>query len=154
MKALELKIPPVVLFILFAVAMYALASVDNGWVYMHIPLKIIWVAILFVFSGYVGVSGVIEFKKAKTTVDPTKPNKASTVVNSGIFSKTRNPMYVALFTLLLCWGFWLENGLSLMLSIFFIPYMTRFQIKPEERALERIFGDDYLTYKAKVRRWI
>ncbi|AYV20033.1 methyltransferase family protein [Vibrio mediterranei] len=154
MKALELKIPPVLLFILFAVSMYALAAIDNDWLYMHIPLKSIWVTALFVFSGYMGISGVLEFKKAKTTVDPTKPTKASSVVDTGIFSKTRNPMYVALFTLLLSWGFWLEDGLSLFLSMFFIPYMNRFQIKPEERALEKIFGDDYLSYKAKVRRWI
>lgn len=154
MKALELKIPPVLLFILFAVSMYVLAAIDNGWLYMHIPLKSIWVTALFVFSGYMGISGVLEFKKAKTTVDPTKPTKASSVVDTGIFSKTRNPMYVALFILLLSWGFWLEDGLSLFLSMFFIPYMNRFQIKPEERALEKIFGDDYLSYKAKVRRWI
>ncbi|WP_394152122.1 methyltransferase family protein [Vibrio maritimus] len=154
MKALELKVPPVLVFLILAAAMYLLAEFDNGWLYMHIPLKSIWVLGLFLLSGYVGISGVLEFKRAKTTVDPTKPDKASCIVDSGIFSKTRNPMYVALFALLLSWGFWLEDGLAIALACLFVPYMNRFQIRPEERALEAMFGEDYRTYKVKVRRWI
>lgn len=154
MRALELKVPPVLVFMIIAVVMYLLARFDNGWFYTYIPLKSVWSLGLFLISGFVGVSGVIEFKRASTTVDPTKPHKASCIVDSGIFAKTRNPMYVALFALLLSWGFWLEDGLALALSWLFIPYMNRFQIYPEERALESAFGDAYLDYKAKVRRWL
>ncbi|GAL21032.1 putative protein-S-isoprenylcysteine methyltransferase [Vibrio maritimus] len=154
MNALELKVPPVLVFLILAAVMYLLATFDNGWLYMHIPLKSIWALGLFSLSGYVGISGVLEFKRAKTTVDPTKPDKASCIVDSGIFSKTRNPMYLALFALLLSWGFWLEDGLAIALAFLFLPYMNRFQIFPEERALEAQFGHDYREYKAKVRRWI
>lgn len=154
MKALELKIPPVLLFLIIAVCMYLIATIDNGWFYTYIPLRSVWSIGLFVVSGFVGISGVVEFRRAKTTVDPTKPDKASSVVDSGIFAKTRNPMYVALFLLLLSWGFWLEDGLALTFCWLFIPYMNRFQILPEERALEAAFGAAYLDYKAKVRRWV
>ncbi|MGF1771117.1 isoprenylcysteine carboxylmethyltransferase family protein [Vibrio wakamikoensis] len=154
MKALELKIPPVLVFLFVAASMYFVARYDNGWLYTYIPLKSVWAAGLFIISGFIGVSGVLEFRKAQTTVDPTKPDKASCVVDSGIFSKTRNPMYLALFVLLLSWGFWLEDGLALTLCWLFIPYMNRFQIKPEERVLEAMFGEPYKQYKDKVRRWV
>ena len=154
MKALELKIPPVLVFILFAAIMNGLEKVDNGWLFMYIPLKIIWVSGLVIMSGYFGIAGVLEFRKAQTTVDPTKPEKASCIVDTGVFSITRNPMYVALFALLVAWGIWLEDGLSLFLCSLFVPYMTRFQIKPEEKVLESLFGDDYLVYKNKVSRWL
>jgi protein-S-isoprenylcysteine O-methyltransferase Ste14 len=102
----------------------------------------------------VGVSGVREFHKATTTVNPTTPDKASTVVDTGIFRQTRNPMYVALLLLLFAWGVWLEDIVALVFSWLFVAYMNQFQIKPEEQALERLFGEDYLDYKSKVRRWI
>ncbi|MFA0439143.1 hypothetical protein BCU70_06730 [Vibrio sp. 10N.286.49.C2] len=154
MKALELKIPPVAVFLVLAILMFAIHSVDSTWLFIYIPLKVIWVVLLVAASGYVGISGVYEFKRAKTTVDPTRPDKASQVVDSGIFSLTRNPMYVALYCLLLAWGIWLEDVLSLLTSVLFVLYINRFQIQPEERALTRMFGEQYLDYKARVRRWI
>ncbi|MCL9774862.1 methyltransferase family protein [Vibrio methylphosphonaticus] len=153
-KGLELKIPPVVVFVIFAAVMYGIHAVDSTWLFLYIPLKVVWIGLLVLISGYVGVSGVREFHRSSTTVDPTRPHKASKIVDSGVFSVTRNPMYVALYCLLLAWGIYLEDVLSLLLSVLFIVYMTRFQIRPEEEILEDKFGSEYRAYKAKVRRWI
>ncbi|MFA0071651.1 isoprenylcysteine carboxylmethyltransferase family protein, partial [Vibrio breoganii] len=91
-------------------------------------------------SGVVGLAGIWEFRKQKTTVNPIKVETASTVVDSGIFGYTRNPMYLGLFILLLCFGYFFQNIFSVLLSFGFVIYMNQFQIKPEERALEQLFG--------------
>jgi len=105
-------------------------------------------------SGVIGIAGVLAFRQAQTTVNPVKPESASTVVSNGIFAYTRNPMYLALLLLLLAYAIWLENMLAFVGCPLFVAYMNRFQIYPEERALEGLFGERYLVYKQKVRRWI
>ena len=63
-------------------------------------------------------------------------------------------MYLGLLILLLGWGLRLSNPLALLPILLFVAYMTVFQIKPEEEALKRKFGDPYLEYCARVRRWL
>lgn len=147
---LELKIPPVLVVIITTVIMLALAQIPiprlmSSWV----------VAVLFMLiGGMVIVIAVTQFAKAKTTVNPMNPNDSSQIVAKGIFSVSRNPMYVGMVLILS----WLAMGLGLLLAwlmiIGFVLYMTYFQIKPEERILAEKFGDDYVQYCAKVRRWV
>lgn len=63
-------------------------------------------------------------------------------------------MYLGLALILSAWAIYLAIPLSLLGVVCFVLYITYFQIKPEELALEQIFGDEYKLYKAKVRRWI
>ena len=102
----------------------------------------------------VSLSGVIEFRRARTTVNPMTPNASSSLVTSGIYTVTRNPMYLGFSTILLGWGIFLANPFSLLVIPCFVFYMTRFQIIPEERALQSRFGSDFQAYRAKVRRWL
>ena len=153
MKFLELKVPPVALFILALVASYFSAQqLSTGAIGM--PFKLIVLGVGIVLSGVIGLAGVWEFRKQKTTVNPIKVETASTVVDSGIFGYTRNPMYLGLFILLFCFGYFFQNIFSVLLSFAFVIYMNQFQIKPEERALEQLFGAEYVDYKQKVRRWV
>ena len=153
MKFLELKVPPVALFILVLVASYFSAQqLSAGTIGM--PFKFIILGVGIVLSGVIGLAGVWEFRKQKTTVNPIKVETASTVVDSGVFGYTRNPMYLGLFILLFCFGYFFQNIFSVLLSFAFVIYMNQFQIKPEERALEQLFGAEYVDYKQKVRRWI
>lgn len=76
------------------------------------------------------------------------------MVDTGIFKFSRNPMYLALFLGLMGWGLFLHNFYSLALTVVFVVYMNRFQIQPEERALEKAFGSVFLEYRQQVRRWI
>ncbi|MFA0521244.1 isoprenylcysteine carboxylmethyltransferase family protein, partial [Vibrio sp. 10N.222.55.E8] len=69
------------------------------------PYKIIVLGAGIVLSGVIGLSGIWEFRKQKTTVNPIKVDTASSVVDSGIFGYTRNPMYLGLFILLFCFGY-------------------------------------------------
>lgn len=153
MKVLELKVPPVALFVVMLVSMYRLA---REFYSMHVTVQYAgWALFIAVIvAGFIGLSGVYEFRKAKTTVNPVKIETASAIVDSGIYAYTRNPMYLALVILLIGFAIWLQNVLCLLGPVFFVLYMNRFQIQPEERMLERLFGHDYLQYKHKVRRWV
>lgn len=153
MRYLELKVPPVATFLVALVMSNRLADVFV-FADVALPYKEGAFILCFILSGLVGLSALFQFRRAKTTVNPTKPDQASTIVDSGIFNYSRNPMYLALLLLLLGVAYWHQNWVSLLVVVLFVLYMNRFQIQPEERILERIFGHAYTDYKARVRRWI
>ena len=150
-RFLELKIPPVLLVMLTMLFMFfsskvELFSVDAGTYGMV-------VSVMFLVAGAVfSILGVVEFRRARTTV--IKPGKSSSLVDSGVYRVTRNPMYVGFFIILLAFAFLLSNLLSLVISFCFIPYMSYFQISPEEKALSALFGEEFEKYKSKVPRWL
>lgn len=150
---LELKVPPVIQVIIIAIIMYALSKIVVSLKFSLIGST--WLAAIFVIFGLsLGVLGVLQFKKAQTTVNPHDISQASHLVTSGIFRYTRNPMYLGLSLVLLGWAFYLSHYLAVMILPLFIIYMTRFQILPEERMMKTLFGHNYQRYQAKVRRWI
>ena len=93
-----------------------------------------------------------EMKRAETNVDPYHP--ATAIVVEGPFRYTRNPIYVG-FTLIYGGISALANALPpILLLPAVIAVMRRSVIEREEIYLERKFGDEYLRYKGRVRRWI
>jgi protein-S-isoprenylcysteine O-methyltransferase Ste14 len=100
------------------------------------------------------MAGIREFRVARTTVNPLQPGQATSMVTSGIYRFTRNPMYLGMMLLLVAWSAWLGNALALLLAALFVLYIGRFQIAPEERMLSRLFGPDFDAYRGQVRRWL
>lgn len=153
MKFLELKIPPAALFLIFGGLMWMIAS--------YIPeisfnfSGQMWLGIgIFTTGVIIGLISVVQFWKARTTVHPHKPEHASKLVKSRLYQISRNPMYLGLLLGLIGWGIYLGNPLNIFSLIGFVLYMNRFQIIPEERAMVKNFGDDFLEYKESIRRWI
>ncbi|EJG1631936.1 isoprenylcysteine carboxylmethyltransferase family protein [Vibrio parahaemolyticus] len=153
MRKLELKVPPVAVFLLVILLMYGLKVLTPS-MNIRVPFVEFVVSALTFLSGYMGIAGVYEFRKVKTTVNPVKPDAASSVVRTGVFAFSRNPMYMALLLLIIAVGLWWQHLSVVLCGVLFVSYMNRFQIKPEEHVLERLFGDEYLDYKNQVRRWI
>ncbi|NAW82873.1 hypothetical protein CAG69_12600 [Vibrio sp. V43_P6S15P86] len=153
MRKLELKVPPVAVFLLVILLMYGLTVLVPS-LNISVPFVEVVVGGVTLLSGYMGIAGVYEFHKVKTTVNPVKPDTASSVVRTGVFSFSRNPMYMALLLLIIAIGLWWQHLSVVLCSVVFVSYMNRFQIKPEERVLERLFGEEYVDYKNHVRRWI
>ncbi|AVF59815.1 methyltransferase family protein [Vibrio diabolicus] len=153
MRKLELKVPPVAVFLLVILLMYGMTVLVPS-LNISVPFVEVVVGGLTLLSGYMGIAGVYEFHKVKTTVNPVKPDTASSVVRTGVFSFSRNPMYMALLLLIIAIGLWWQHLSVVLCSVVFVSYMNRFQIKPEERVLERLFGEEYVDYKKHVRRWI
>lgn len=94
------------------------------------------------------------FFRSRTTVNPLKPGSATQLVVAGPNRFSRNPMYVGQALLLVAWALWLAHALAPLGAVAFVLYITRFQILPEERALAARFGDAWIAYRARVRRWL
>jgi len=90
----------------------------------------------------------------ETTVNPMRPDSTSSLVVSGIYKYTRNPMYLGFLLVLVGWAIFLSNLAAFALLPAFVVYMNHFQIGPEERALGSLFAQEYQAYHARVRRWI
>jgi protein-S-isoprenylcysteine O-methyltransferase Ste14 len=153
MSALELKVPPPIVALLIGVVMWALSRLTQSVTVSGFPIIMTAVVIALVGGG-ITLSGAIAFRLAKTTVDPFKPESASSLVTFGVYRMTRNPMYVGLLMVLLGWAVFLVNVWSALGPLVFVAYITRFQIQPEERALASLFGEAYASYKSRVRRWL
>jgi protein-S-isoprenylcysteine O-methyltransferase Ste14 len=109
----------------------------------------------FALSGIVVAGlGFLEFKRVKTTVNPTKPGSSSILVTRGVYQHTRNPMYLGFLSILFGWAIGSGSLLAFLFLPAFVLYMNEFQIKPEERALAAIFGEEFQKYRSRVRRWI
>lgn len=153
MQALELKVPPVAVVLCIGALMW-LASWSLPIFGFTIPARH-FIALSMAVAGLViGAFGVVSFMRARTTVNPLKPDSASSLVRSGIYRVTRNPMYLGLLLILLGWAILLANVLAFILLPAFILYMNRFQIEPEERALASLFRQEFVSYKSCVRRWL
>ena len=100
------------------------------------------------------LAGAVAFRKYRTTVNPMHPESTTALVTTGIYSFTRNPMYVGLLLVLAAWAAWLSNLLALVILPVFVAYVSRFQIVPEERALAARFGEQFALYCRRVRRWV
>jgi protein-S-isoprenylcysteine O-methyltransferase Ste14 len=153
MSALELKIPPVLVTALLALLMWLLSHLTPG-IPIYTELRVTFLLFFTGLGAYLGLAAVASFRKANTTVNPLTPEAISSLVVSGIFKRTRNPMYLALLLALTGWGLYLANIFSLLVTVGFVLYMNHFQIQPEERHLEEIFGIEFNDYKKQVRKWI
>ncbi len=149
---MELKIPPAVVFLIFAGLMYLLATfLPFG--YFDFFGRYYLIIFLLAFAGIVAVIALFQFFRLRTTINPATPSKTSKLVENGIFAYSRNPMYLALLVLLLALGIWLGNAFNTLLAAGFVGYMNRFQIIPEETVLLKLFGKEYKQYCVNVRRW-
>lgn len=153
MSALELKVPPVLVTFLFAAAMWLVSRLTPD-IAVSTEFRMAGLLLLMACGAFVGLAGVLSFRKANTSVNPLNPEACSTLVDTGIYRYSRNPMYLALLLALTAWGLFLENFYAMALTPAFVLYMNRFQIQPEEKALEAVFGTAFLDYRSRVRRWL
>ncbi|MBP8091759.1 MAG: isoprenylcysteine carboxylmethyltransferase family protein [Giesbergeria sp.] len=155
MSALELKIPPPLVAAAVAGCMYAAAVLLPAPVLALPPGVRVGMALALaaVGAGF-DVAGLWAFRKARTTVNPLTPHRSVAVVSTGVYRFTRNPMYLGLALILLGLAVYLASPWALLGPLVFAAYITRFQIVPEERALQARFGAAYTAYRARVRRWL
>ncbi|WP_055073645.1 isoprenylcysteine carboxylmethyltransferase family protein [Pseudanabaena sp. 'Roaring Creek'] len=115
---------------------------------ISLPLALV----AMIIAGWFSTSAFQTMTRAQTAIDPAKP--ATAIVSDGVFRFSRNPLYLSLTLLYI--------GISLLLKAVWafallLPLLVVVQIgviQREEVYLERKFGDEYLRYKAQVRRWI
>ena len=153
MTSLELKIPPPIVTLVLALAMWGISRFTPT-LEVNAIFRVVAAVLVALVGGAFTAAGVTAFRRANTTLDPTKPEAAASLITSGIYRVTRNPMYVGLLFILIGWTVFLRAPWAMVGPVAFVAYMTRFQIAPEERALASTFGEAYASYKARVRRWL
>lgn len=155
MNKLKLKIPPPVWFVFCVLVMwlFSRSGFNDLPNYQNI--------MVLTLSGIIGSIGllvallaVITIYRANTTNSPFQPEKTIKIVNWGIYGKSRHPMYLSLLLGLITWALLLGSLMAWFMVPLFMWLITYFQIQPEEQILTKKFGQDYLDYKAQVRRWI
>ncbi len=109
--------------------MWAIASLPP---ILSLPasVRVLAAVILSVTGVAIILSGVISFRRAQTTINPLKPETSTSLVSTGIYAITRNPMYLGMLTVLLAWAVYLPSVLTLLGPVVFAFYITRFQIIP------------------------
>lgn len=148
-----LRVPPLLAVLIAAALMWILSRALPSW-RVALPGRELVTAALLVAAGAIGVAGVRAFRRERTTVNPLRPERASALVTTGIYRRTRNPMYLALAVALLAWAAWLAHPLALAGIAAFVAWIDRFQIAPEERALRALFGAEFERYCSEVPRWL
>lgn len=133
--------------------MWGLAKLAPGLETDRAPRVIAAVPLALVGAFFTG-AGLRSFRRARTTVNPLKPEAATSLVSAGIYRVTRNPMYLGLALLLLAWSIYLASPWTLAIVAGFVLFIDRLQIVPEERVLAALFGPDFEQYRARVRRWL
>ncbi len=154
MAGLENRIPPPLVMAAIGLAMAATAALVQAPLPLAAALRWGLAAALFLLAGRYGVPAIRAFLQAGTTINPVVIDRASVLVTTGPFSRSRNPMYVAMALLLAALALALGNGLALLGPLLFVLFTTRFQILPEERAMAAKFGNAYADYRGRVRRWL
>lgn len=147
------RIPPPLVVLVIAAAMWAL-SIPLPAIALPWPLRVAAALVIASIGAAFSIAGAIAFHRAKTTVNPLRPELASALVTTGIYRISRNPMYVGMALVLIAWAVGLASPVALIGPAAFIMYMNRFQIAPEERALAAKFGQEYAAYRSRVRRWL
>ena len=116
-------------------------------------LRIVWSATLIAAGIGIILAAVIKMRRHATNVEPWKPTTA--IVGTGVYAFSRNPIYLGMSLIYAGAGgglfnsWWFAPLLGLVLTAIYFGVIVR-----EEKYLTGKFGDDYTSYKNRVRRWI
>lgn len=142
-------VPPPVIALGFAGVQHVLAPKRRGG-----PARRAAAAALAVAGAGLAAGAAREFSRARTTVHPLHPEQATRLVTTGPNQLTRNPMYVGMAGLLAAHAVARGGVLTALPVAGFVAVIDRFQVRPEEEAMSRLFGQEYADYCATTRRWL
>ena len=98
------------------------------------------------------VAGSRQFERASTNIKTF--DEPDVLVTTGWFRWTRNPMYLGFLLALVGWALLLDRWIAFVAPAAFLAIADRWYIPFEEHRMAAAFGDDYRTYRARVRRWL
>lgn len=150
-RGANVKFPPPLMFLSWVIAAYGLHYIlpisfgGTFWLIYAGGFLIIAGVLLILIAGY-------SFRKARTHIEPWKPT--SSIVTSGIYAYSRNPIYLGMSVIVVGIGVTLD---SVVVALSFVPALIvvyYYVVRKEEAYLEAKFGEEYLDYKRRVRRWV
>ena len=148
---MKTKIPPPIIALMCIAINYLSTHFINPFKFPNIEIIGVFILLAGLVTAFLGY---LLFKKYKTTVNPINPEETTSLVTTGIFSITRNPMYLGLFFVICSTVLFFGSWFGIIILMFFVWYINKFQIIPEEETMKKKFGNKYNEYKKNVRRWI
>ena len=145
------KIPPPIVTLISGLAIYFSRNLFPNH---HGLMLDVFSVLLFVCGIIIIRTAFLSFKNYQTTINPLNLTKTSSLVNTGIFKYTRNPMYLGMIFILLAIALKFNLYGGLIVTLVFFSFITKFQIIPEEKAMEKLFGQEFKNYKKTTRRWL
>ena len=153
LRSLEAKVPAPIVAALVGAAM-KLYAMRSGVPIDPTPLRMVVGLAFAQASGLLALAAFVTLRRARTTINPLDPARATRLVTGGVFRLSRNPIYLSLLWLLLAYAIRLDSTAVWLGPVLFFLYVSRFQILPEERALQAKFGEAYAAYRRRTRRWL
>jgi protein-S-isoprenylcysteine O-methyltransferase Ste14 len=151
--SLEARVPAPIVALAVASAMWFVSG-DMSPPDADARVRELVVSVAMHVSGALAIAAFVGLWWAGTTFNPLKPERATKLVTGGVYAFSRNPIYLSLLLLLVAYAVRLGSLLAAAGPAVYVAYITRYQIAPEERALEAKFGVAFTNYKSRVRRWI
>lgn len=155
---MHLKIPPPVVALICALLMGLNALPGQfgsfEFEFRGFPVLDLAAIVLLVVGLSIDIASLLSFRKTETTINPLKPETASRLVSTGLYRFSRNPMYLGILIVLIAWALWLANWFIFIGPALFVAFITKFQIIPEEQALEKLFPEDFKKFRQSTRRWL
>jgi protein-S-isoprenylcysteine O-methyltransferase Ste14 len=145
------KIPPPIVTLFFGLCIYFSKDYFFSFEYKFLGTLSY---ICYLIGLCILILAVNSFKKQNTTVNPIKIENASSLVTSGVFEYSRNPMYLGMALILLGLALMFNVVGGILFTLLFTIFITKFQIRSEEEVMESLFGEDFLKYKQNVRMWL
>lgn len=149
-----MKLPrlyPPLWFLLFVIAAVALTAIRPVTIGLGGAAEVLAI-IIAIAGGLLALWARGLFHQARTPAHPY--NDASNLVTWGAYRFSRNPMYLGLLLALTALVIWLQNLIGLVLPPLFVLVINRCHILPEEQRLTQQFGEVYINYLERTRRWI
>ena len=148
---MKTKIPPPIIALVMIAIIYLSSLIIEPITFNYQTL----ISILVVGIGLAcAIPSFQLFAKHNTTISPFTPSETSALVTDGMYRYSRNPMYLGLVLLTIATTIFFGTWVGVVIVVAFIFLLNFLQIIPEEEALHDIFGEEYVEYQKKVRRWI
>ncbi len=151
MNRLRNRVPPVLVAALCGLLMWFGTVAEEFSLTLW---QLLLASVLLLLAGAICLAAVLGFRRARTTVNPLAPQQASSLVESGIYRYSRNPMYLGFVIALLALAVVMGSLYALLGVVAFAVYIHYLQILPEEQALQQRFGTSFRSYKQRVGRWV
>jgi protein-S-isoprenylcysteine O-methyltransferase Ste14 len=144
--------PPVIFFVLLMLGYSANRMLSFDFIFSEWTIRLLVGLPIFIISGIIALTALIAMMKNKTAINYNNPT--TKFLSKGPFRFTRNPLYLSLLLAMaaiavIANSAWYLIFLVIMFLIFNFGIVAR-----EERYLTKSFGEEYIQYKNKVRRWI
>ena len=148
---MKTKIPPPIIALVMIAIIYLSSLIIE-------PITFGYQTLISILVAVVGLACAIPsfrlFAKHKTTISPFTPSETTALVTEGMYRYSRNPHVLRACLINDCSNNFFGTWLGVVIVVAFIFLLNFLQILPEEKALLDIFGEEYVEYQKKVRRWI